>query len=377
MAAYHQVGHDSENLLHAPGLDLYRGAILSPVNYDQAKVATQIGKAREVGNFDTIFDPQLYVPNSDRGVLRDWPYFPKDVDTADLTSESWWMSLNEAILDVCRTLGSAATCSPAMVPSSYSDAYFANLVRVGDHLSHTLNGSGIRPIQTAIVGLADLSNPERPMAIASILSRAKSEEIYLVIVGATEPRRELADVEELKGAMRLIAALEAAGNRLIVSHASSDVVLWKAAGATHCATGKFFNLRRFTRTRFEEPKGGGGQLPYWFEESLMAFLRESDLQRILPLGLGSHGGNPFAAEILEQLRLQPGKPWLALAWRQFLCWFADIEARIGSAAVDVNVLLREAEQDWRLLDDRNILMEEPRNDGSWLRPWRRALAEFR
>lgn len=42
MPAYHQMGHDSENLLWAPELGQYRGAILSPVNYDQAKVGAQI-----------------------------------------------------------------------------------------------------------------------------------------------------------------------------------------------------------------------------------------------------------------------------------------------------------------------------------------------
>ena len=96
----------------------------------------------------------------------------------------------------------------------------------------------------------------------------------------------LSEVEEIKGAMRLIAAMRAAGLKVTVGFLSSDVLLWKAAGASHCATGKFFNLRRFTRTRFEEPRGqGGGQLPYWFEESLMAFLRQSDVQRIMPMNL--------------------------------------------------------------------------------------------
>ena len=37
MPAFHQMGHDSENLLWAEELAQYRGAILSPVNYDQAK----------------------------------------------------------------------------------------------------------------------------------------------------------------------------------------------------------------------------------------------------------------------------------------------------------------------------------------------------
>jgi hypothetical protein len=91
------------------------------------------------------------------------------------------------------------------------------------------------------------------MEIASILSRSVAETIYLIFVGQTDPRRELSDEEALKGAMRLIASLEGAGLMVIVGFTSSDMVLWKAAGASSCATGKFFNLRRFTSSRFEEP----------------------------------------------------------------------------------------------------------------------------
>jgi hypothetical protein len=80
--------------------------------------------------------------------------------------------------------------------------------------------------------------------------------------------------------MKLIAALESSGQRVTVASCSSEMILWKAAGATNCATGKFFNLR-FTISRFEQPdSSGGGQLGYWFQEALLGFLRQSDLLRV-------------------------------------------------------------------------------------------------
>jgi hypothetical protein len=235
-------------------------------------------------------------------------------------------------------------------------------------------------MQTAVVGMAELATAGRPMAIASILSRSRTNQIYLVLVSPTAPRRELIEAEEIKGAMRLIAAMQAAGIEVTVGFSSSDVLLWKAAGASHCATGKFFNLRRFTRTRFEEPTGqGGGQLPYWFEESLMAFLRQSDLLRINPMNLPNldPSPNPFGLQILEQMVIAPERAWLALAWRQFMFWFADLENRLETSAVNPAALLRNADSNWRTLDDQDFIMEERSNDGGWIRPWRRALAEFR
>ncbi len=380
MAAYHQMGHDSENLLWEEGLTRYRGAILSPVNYDQAKVAAQIEWARGQDTFETILDPQLYVPNSERGCLREWSYFPVDVDTADLSSDAWWNGLLDSLVRVSSEVEPTGICSPAVLPATYTDDYFARMVSVGDQLHSRLDRTPLRAIQSAVVGLPDLATPGRAMAIASILSRSRTSRLYLVLVGLTEPRRELAEVEEIKGAMRLISALRGAGLEVIVGFSSSDVVLWKCAGAAHCATGKFFNLRRFTRTRFEEPPGqGGGQLPYWFEESLMAFLRQSDVQRVVPLGLPRLGTspNPFGDQILAQLQTEPARPWLALAWQQFLFWFADIENRLTGGSVDPAALLRNADGNWRTLDDSDVLMEERRNDGGWIRPWRRALLEFR
>ena len=73
----------------------------------------------------------------------------------------------------------------------------------------------------------------------------------------------------------------------------------------------------------------------------------------------------------------PERAWLALAWRQFLFWFADIENRLEIGEVDPAALLRNADGSWRTLDDTDVLMEERRNDGGWIRPWRRALTEFR
>lgn len=378
MPVYHQMGHHSENLLHAPELAAYRGAILSPVNYQRSDVVTQIEEARERGHFETLFDPQLYFPNTDRGFLREWSYFPSDVDTADLASQIWWNRTIDALVETCRTLNPSAVCSPAVVPRVYSDDYFARSVEVGTRLSESLRGTEIRPIQTGLVGLADVSTPGRSLAIASVLSATPCDQLYLVFIGDTDPRRELNDPEALKGAMRLVSALQQADMSVLVGFCSSDIVLWKAAGAASCATGKFFNLRRFTSSRFEEPSQGGGQLPYWLEESLLAFLRESDVLRVRDRNMLSEASvhNPFGQQVLRQFSDQPGSAWVALGWRQFMYWFADIESRIDAGTIDVRALLRAAEVSWTALEDADVLMEEIRNNGAWLRAWRRALAEY-
>ena len=379
MSSYQQMGHHSENLLFEPELGTYSGAILSPVNYDPAETTAQITRIRDGlrSDFDLIFDPQLYYPHTERGVLDRWPYFPADFDSADPSSSSWWESILEFLSDTVIPLGVDAVCSPAVVPRTFGTAYYTQLSAITNSLRSRLSNSGVRLLQTTLVDLPSLSEAGHAEVIASIVSQGQTDEVFLVALGGGEPRREMTDAEPLKGFMRLIAAMEGTGIRVLVGFSAADIVLWKAAGASACATGKFFNLRRFTASRFDEPSGGGGQLPYWFEESLLAFLRESDLIRVKDEGMLSQTSlqNP-GQRILQHLEDSPGVAWVALAWRQWMHWFADIEARMEDSTFDVSSLLADAERNWLTLDDRDVLMEEPRNDGSWLRPWRRALSEY-
>ncbi len=185
---------------------------------------------------------------------------------------------------------------------------------------------------TLCVSLNELRDPNDAFRIASIITAGCSpSEAYLVIEADVEPRRELADHRGLTALLVLVAALEKAGVKTLISHCSTEMILMKAAGATNCATGKFFNLRRFTRGRFDDAdQSGGGQLPYWFEQSLLAFLRQPDILRIQQKGFGEfllQGGsdNQWARAILQQFQNEPTKAWVAMSWRHYLAWFAATE----------------------------------------------------
>jgi hypothetical protein len=259
-----------------------------------------------------------------------------------------------------------------MLTNDYYDAMRAR----SETLVEIANGQGLGVLQTVIVRLADLATPNRALEIASIVSNTSAAGIYLVMLSDIRPRDELRDVDQLKGAMRLISSLETSGLPVLVGCSSSDLILWKAAGATSCATGKFANLRRFTEGRFNEADDGGRQMAYWFEESLLAFLRASDIPRVQAHGLATAGTNPFAAAILVQLATDPARAWVALGWRQYMHWFADMEARLSAGIVRPRDLVRVAESNWQMLEQNDVFMEERSNEGTWLRSWLRAIVEY-
>ena len=379
MASFHQIGHDCQNLMFEDALSRFGGTILSPLNYKPASITAQLQKLREKAGFVTLFDPHLYRPQSDRMCLPDWNYYPKDVETADFSDDTWWDGIVDGVARTGIELGVSAVASPAIMPRTYPDEFYLRAITVGNRLEATLRGSGVQPFQTAIVNLPDLATPARALTIASLLSRSRAPQCLLVIVSDTDPRRELADPEELKGAMRLISTLESGGQKVTVAYCAADMILWKAAGATNCASGKHFNLRRFTIARFEEPEdNGGGTADYWFEEALLCFLRQTDLFRVRDAGLlsASSAANPFGANIWDIIPTK--KRWLKFAWRQFLYWFADTEYRLTTGAVSSRELIEIADGNWGSIKTRapRIYMEEIPNDGNWVRQWLRAVEEF-
>lgn len=387
MSSYHQMGHHSNNLIDLPAMSTFAGAIFSPINSREEEVAEQVRISHESrGNFECLLDPQLYVPSTERGKLKEWSYYPKDVDSADLNSGAWWTDLNAKLAAAAKKLQADAVCSPAVIPKVFDDRYYARMIQTGSELSKHFQGSGRRTkvLQTALVSLPELTEANRSLELASMISGTAAERVYLIFVGTTEPRREMNQADELAGAMKLIHALEGNGVPVLVAFCSSDVLLWKTAGASSCATGKFFNLRRFTRQRFEEPAAsGGGQLPYWFEEALLAFLRQGDLIRVRRAGLLSDASsrNPFSREILsilDEAAKTRNKPpaWLAISWRQFLYWFSDVEGRLDRRESHADSILRAADANWSKLDAARTLLEERFNDGSWVRVWLNAISDF-
>jgi hypothetical protein len=385
MPVYHQMGFNSNNLVDLPEMSEYRGAIFSPINETQDGMVDQIASVSRSkgGEFEIIFDPQMYVPATERGKLKEWAYFPKDVDTADYSSHKWWASINSKLAQSAGALNAQGLCSPVVIPKIFNDGFYSLCLEIAQDLKNKLVGRRVRLFQTLLVSASDLTGDNRAHEIASIVSRTKCEQIYLVFITNVEPRRELSAVDEITGAMRLIRLLESAGLPVLVGFCSSDLILWKAAGASSCASGKFFNLRRFTRQRFEEPKAtGGGQLPYWFEESLLAFMREQDL-----LLLRKHDAlspatsrSPFGQAILAKLdkARQTGKKeaWLADSWKHFLCWFADVERRLQTGTSSAEDLLKTADANWSKLEKARILMVERSNDGSWIRSWLNGMNGF-
>jgi hypothetical protein len=379
MPAYHQMGHDSWNLVDEPGLQGYRGIILSPVNCTPEQTGhrlEQLGKVRDP--LDVILDPQLYRPNSDRGQLPEWPHFSDEFETVDLGNENWWTERCEYLVGVAHQLGANSIASPALVaPRGFNDEYYEFVAAVAELLAPMCAARGISPLLTAIVDLPQLGAQGAPERIATFLTRPSLDRIYLVINDSKNLKEQRNDDVALAGACRLIRLLEAGGQRVLVSFSGIDMVLWKSAGASNVASGKYFNLRRFVPGRWDDTVEGGRVVPYWTDEVLLTWLREQDLRVLLRAGLidaEKASVNPYSSEILRKISGGQPTPWVGTAWRQYMKWFLDTEELLNANPAAGGSLLKDADSQWARIEAKELLLADRSNNGAWIRAWINALA---
>lgn len=377
MGVYHQMGHDSWNLVSEKALHGYDGIVLSPVNDPPGAIELRLQKLGKLRNkIEVILDPQFYKPSSDRGHLAAWGHFSDDVDTVNLSDISWWEKRGQALVEVASTIGADSICSPAMLARTFNDEYYRWTVECANRLSKHASDIAQDVLLTALVRLPELAQKGRPEAIASILTSTDISRIYLVISDDLGPRDQRVDVEGLAGTVRLIKLLEDAGTKVLVAFSGLDMLIWKAAGASAAATGKFFNLRRFVPGRWDDASEGGRVVPYWTDEHLVTWLREADVRLLDREGLIDRSGaskNPYSAEILGIIDAGMGEAWVGLGWRQYLYWFKEIEAVLAADPSAAESILTAADHRWGAVAKSRVLLLDRENTGDWIRSWLNAI----
>jgi hypothetical protein len=374
MAAYLQMGHDSWNLLGNPDIGDYKGLVLSPVNDDPTYVASRLSRLKEDrAKFEVILDPQMYNPTIEKGQLGTWSYFPESYETIDASSVETWGDLGRKIVSTASDMSLDAVCSPCPVPKTASDAYYRFVVDVADITSDEGQVRNVDVLLTAIIRLRELHVPSRALSIASILSSTRCKRVYLMFLvdDGSGPRDQLSDSTALPTAVHLVRLL-AKEMQVQVAFTGHDAVLWKYSGAQDIASGKFWNLRRFSPGRWQdEPSSVKQQVPYFNAGRLLTCLRDADVLRLDRAGWFDNAPfahNPASSRILDILRSGSGQAWTSESWVQYLRWFSNTDKRCFSPS-EAEALLIHADARWADLQKQRILMVDRNNDGTHVREW--------
>jgi len=403
MGAYHQMGHASRNLALNPELRaLYAGAITSPINEDPGALANL---CKELANQEMVFDPAFFAPTSGKLKSKRWKYSAAAASAQKIRpfGVAEWAKAIEAIVAECTASGHHAICSPAAAQKNFSDDELAFSIKAGDALADLLisSRSVLTGLQTAIVHTSNLEKTGRPETVASILTSGKIDRLYIVPRWTGATSAELKDRDELIGFGKTVQYV-AKNRQLLMGFCGPEMIIWKAVGAHAVATGKYANQQRFDLPRYQDKDGGGGgsgTVPYYFEESLLAWLQFEDIVSLdnlgYPLGLANDPFYPLIRQRIDDLKKTPahyepkmkkgkpvtdkkGKPrmqrvgppqWTSEGWHQWLWWFADAERRLDRNTTSSRDLIATAQKNWNRLKLLHFIPVDPGNDGSWLSAW--------
>lgn len=379
MANYLQLGHESWNLVGEPGIGSFAGVVLSPVNDGPDEIISRLSRVRETQPaLDVVLDPQLYNPAAQRGQLPEWSYYGADFETADRSDAAWWSRrIPEVVKDALR-VGATTICSPAPIPRSGDNDYFAFVKGLADEAYSEASRSGLECTLTAIVPLDSLYEPRRAMEIASVLSGFRGARIYLNFLAPDRviQRQPLSDQASLATAVHLVHLLSR-DHRVHVACTSHDVLLWLGAGAADVSTGKYMNVRRFSPSRWMDDQTGGRNNYYWNDDRILTLVREQDVLRLDRHGWfegRSFSENPSSQAILDILRAHSGAPWQRLSWIQYMRWFANMASEINNVDAALSVL-EASRAAWIEIEAAKILFFDSFNDGSHVTCWLNSLNE--
>jgi hypothetical protein len=259
---YHQCGHNSAWSIEALVQDkVGDGLILSPVHYSMPNVIKLSARIRK----RSIFDPQYYLPNSQKTKLNTYPFFPEKLSggfsTANFSQfahDSANRCLKFQIDQDFQHLIIPARYLPQMYPDykdrqeSYTVAPFLNALG--------MLGKNKKPVLLTLPLTSHMLEHKgyRTEILNWVTSFPEIDGIYL-IVDFERPTKQIQSAEYLLNYLQFLRDLHSADLKVISGYLNTEALLVLTAGDFDITFGTFENTRMFSIDKFlttEEERRG-------------------------------------------------------------------------------------------------------------------------
>ncbi len=250
----HQCGHNSNwNLDSFIEDNCGDGLILSPVHQNKSKIESMSTKLK----VNSIFDPQFYLPNSQKKKLNSYPFFPECISDGFSTSDFSLVALEAAkrCIDFQATeefekIIISARFFEQMVPdfTQKQDIYTVHpFLKAYDELG--IN----QPIYLTVSITAHMVGNEtyRNMILNWVTSFPEIVGVYLIVASDSESKQIQSD-SFLINYLEFLVSLKNADLKLIVGYANTESLLLCLVDDITVTMGSFENTRMFSIDKFVE-----------------------------------------------------------------------------------------------------------------------------
>ncbi len=286
---YHQCGHNSKwNIDSLEEDECGDGLILSPVHQKLQQIellAKQI-KAR------SIFDPQFYLPNSQKKNLTTYPFFPETISPDSFTTDDFTLVAYEAA-QKCIDFQIRNGFSHIIIPTRYFDQMYPDF-------RERQNSYTVHPFLKAL----SLKKPKKPIYLTlpltshmimskmfrtQILNWATSFQeisgVYVIAAPLDPSMKQIQSEEFIFAYLEFLRQLRQADLEVLIGYCNADGLLYLLVDGCDITFGTFENTRMFSTDKFvisEEDRRGprarifSGKLLSWIQLSHAKDIKEND-----------------------------------------------------------------------------------------------------
>lgn len=378
---FHQVGHNASwNIDSFEKEQCGDGLILSPVHQSPGSIE----KMREATLRASIFDPQFYLPSSQKPKLLQYDFFP-EVITEGFSTSSFEASVKDAAKR-CLEFQRNMKFRRLVVPTRFLDQMYSNYVDrqrafTVDAFMEQIGSEEEVCINLAVTSSMLEDEGFRTKLLSWITSYSNVSELYM-IYSAPRERKQIHNKDLLVACHRLGQEMRGIGLELTWGHQNTEALLATAQGDVALSMGSFENTRIFSTDKFvasdDERRGPKARIYLPGLLNWLQFDQAKEIRGRFPKLWKSIYWETRHAEEALGLVLEPTFNQPQLYKHYFLCMSKEVGELKSSSIQDRIAYLKQrvaAAQSAYAEIGRTIQLEK-HGQGTHLDYWRAALEVF-
>ena len=250
----HQCGHNSKwNIDTFNEDECGDGLILSPVHQKLRQIELLDKHVRT----HSIFDPQFYLPNSQKANLSTYPFFPEKITREGFTTEDFTLVAYEAAKQ-CVDFQIANEFSRIIIPARYLDQLYPDLTERQDtftvhpFLKALSRKKPKKPIYLTLPLTSHMitSKPFRTQILNWATSFPEIAGIYVMAAPLDTSAKQIQSHDFLFSFMEFLLQLRRADLEVLVGYCNTDGLLYLLIDGCDITFGTFENTRIFSTDKF-------------------------------------------------------------------------------------------------------------------------------
>lgn len=377
---FHQVGHNSSwNISSFADDSCGDGLILSPVHQDPGSVEKLSANIRAA----SMFDPQFYLPSSQKPKLKAYSFFPETFVNG-FTTTSFEAAAKQAATE-CVDFQLSQGFRNIVIPVRYLDQMYSDFIAQHESFSVVPFLDALKGIDRPVcLTLALTSHMIQDMTFRNhvlnwVTKYPEIDQIYL-IYSIERETKQIKSAEFLSAALAFAKEISDTGLELIIGYQNTESLLFTLIDNITVTFGTFENTRIFSIDKFlvsdEERRG---PKPRIYLAGLLNWVQFDQAKQIQSSAKKIWGRAYHASKYSEIVLDREVAPYFnqpELYKHHLLCMQKQFNELNSVSPIDraklISTWIKNAASLYSEIEDVGLLIEK-HGDGTHLSPWNIAL----